>query len=212
LLRRLSTRNNEHPEKACRPFDEQREGTVISEGGGLIILEELEHARRRGARIYAELAGFGASTNSHSWSEPHPQGQGIALAIRKALRDAGLEPDAIDLVSTFGTGVPIQDVSEARGIRAVLGDRGARVPAVAIKGATGNNGAGSGAIDLAVAALCMKHNMVPPAVNLEKLDPQCDLRVVSGDPIDVRVGAVVSVAYALGGGQNAALVLRKVEA
>ncbi len=212
LLKRLSTRGNEQPEKACRPFDADRDGTVISEGGGLIILEELEHARRRGARIYAELAGFGASTNSHSWSEPHPQGQGVALAIRKALQDAQLPPDAVDLVATFGTGVPAHDVSEARGIRAALGDRAGRAPALAIKGSIGNNGAGSGAIDLAVAALCMKHNMVPPAVNLERLDPHCELRVVAGDPIDARIGAAVSVAYALGGGQNAALALKRLEA
>src|SRR5262249_62352383 len=119
--------------------------------------------------------------------------------------------DAIDLVGTSGTGIASQDLSEARGIRAVLGDRTSKIPALAIKGALGNNGAGSGAIDLAVAALCMKHNMVPPALNVEKIDPECGLRVVTGDPIDARAGVAVSVAYALGGGQNAALVLRKVE-
>lgn len=211
LLKRLSNRYNEQPEKASRPFDAERDGMVISEGGGLLIVEELEHARRRGARIYAEIVGFGASTNSHSWSEPHPQGEGIALAIRKALNDARLEPGQVDLVGTFGTGVPAHDVSEARGIRAALGERASSVPALTVKGAIGNNGAGAGAIDLAVAAMCLRNNTVPPAQNLERPDAECGLHFVTGSPTDARINAVVSVAYALGGGQNAALVLRKLE-
>jgi len=212
LLRRLSGRYNGDPARACRPFDADRDGTVISEGGGLIILEELEHARARGARIYCELAGFGASSDTHSWSQPHPQGRGIALAIRKALEDAGLSAEKVDLIATFGSGIVAHDLSEARGIRAALGDRATRIPALAIKGAVGNNGAGSGAIDLGVASLCLKHNMIPPARNTDTIDPECGLNVVRGDPVDARIDAAVSVAYALGGGQNAALVLKRVEA
>jgi 3-oxoacyl-[acyl-carrier-protein] synthase II len=211
LLGRLSTKRNEDPAHACRPFDVDRDGTVISEGGGLIILEELEHARARGARIYAEMVGFGASANSHSWSHPHPEGQGIALAIRKALADAKLTPDQVSMVSTFGTGVSAHDVSEARGIRSALGERTSKVPALAIKGAVGNNGAGSGAIDLAVTALCMKHNTIPAAQNIDRLDPQCNLKLVMGDAVDAKIDTAVSVAYALGGGQNAALVLKRLE-
>ena len=210
LLGRLSTRNDQ-PASACRPFDASRDGTVISEGGGLIILEELEHARARGARIYCEVAGFGASTNAHSWSEPHPQGRGIMLAMQKAIQDAGLSPDQIDLVGTFGCGTTAHDLSEARGIRAALGDRASQAPALSIKASTGNNGAGSGAIDLSVAAMCLKTNTVPPAINTERMDPECGLNVVKGDPIDANIKAAVSVAYALGGGQNAALVLKKLE-
>ncbi len=211
LLKRLSTAHNDEPATACRPFDVNRDGMVISEGGGLLILEELEHARARGARIYCEVAGFGASTNTHSWSEPHPEGEGIALAIRKALADAEVAPSAVDLIGAFGPGTAAHDLSEARGIRAALGERAAAVPTLAIKGAVGNNGAGSGALDVAATALCIQHNTVPPAVNTRVVDPACGLNVVVGDPIDARISTAVSVAYALGGGQNAALVLRRLE-
>jgi len=212
LLNRLTTTHNADPAAACRPFDVSRDGTVIGEGGGLMILEELEHARARRAPIYAELVGFGASNNAHSWSEPHPQGEGIALAIRKALADAQLPADALDLVTTFGTGIVEQDLSEARGIHAALGTRASKVPALAIKGAVGNNGAGSGAIDLSAAMLCMKHNTIPPSLNVQTVDPQCGLNVVRGDPLDARIDVALSLAYALGGGQNAALVLKRLEA
>lgn len=210
LLGRLSTAHNDDPAQACRPFDAGRDGTAISEGGGLLILEELEHARARGAKIYCEVAGFGASINAHSWSEPHPEGRGITLAIHKAVADAGLQPENIDLIGAFGSGTIAHDLAEARGIRAAFGDRAARVPALAIKGAIGNNGAGAGAIDVAVAILCLQNNTVPPAVNLQQMDPACGLNVVQGAPTDVKINALVSVAYALGGGQNAALVLKRI--
>jgi 3-oxoacyl-[acyl-carrier-protein] synthase II len=212
LLKRLSQLHNDEPASACRPFDRSRDGTVISEGGGLLILEELEHAKARGARIYAEVAGFGAGSNSHAWSQPCPEGRGVALAIRKALKDAALDPSDVSVVATFGTGIRDQDLSEARGIRAALGDRASKIPALAIKGSMGNNGAGSGAIDVSVAACCVRHNMIPPAMNVTDVDPECGLNVVTGDPIDAKVDSLVSIAYALGGGQNAVLVLKRWEA
>jgi 3-oxoacyl-[acyl-carrier-protein] synthase II len=211
LLGRLSTRNDD-PTRACRPFDSDRDGLVISEGGGLLILEDLAHAQGRGARVYCEVAGFGASNNAHSWSEPHPEGAGIALALRKAIDDAGLNPDQIDLVGAFGAGTLAHDLSEARGIRAALGEHGAKVSVLATKGATGNNGAGSGAIDLGIAALCVSRGMVPPAQNTERPDPQCGLNIVTGQPLKKEIRTVVSTAYAMGGGQNAALVLKRMEA
>ncbi|NLX12849.1 MAG: beta-ketoacyl-[acyl-carrier-protein] synthase family protein [Phycisphaerales bacterium] len=209
LLGRLSRSND--PGTACRPFDIAHDGTVISEGGGLLILEELEHAKARGANIYAELVGFGASSNTHNWHTPDPQGRGIALAIRKALKDAEVDADSIDMLATFGTGIVEHDQSEARGVRTVLGARAGEIPAMAIKGAIGNNGAGSGAIDLAVAALCLKNNTIPPAANVLNIDPQCAFKVVTGKPMTAPINAVLSVAYALGGGQNAALVMKKLE-
>lgn len=212
LLKRLATKYNDRPQEACRPFDTNRDGIVIGEGGGLLILEELEHARQRGARIYCEVAGFGASTNSHSWSEPHPTGAGIALAIRKALDDAGLGPDQVDLVGACGCGTVAHDLSEARGIRAALSARGSSVPVLATKGAIGNNGAGSGAIDLGIAALCISKGAVPPARNVDRVDPECGLNVVAGAPLQTALRSVVSTAYSLGGGQNAALVLKRMEA
>ena len=212
LLKRLTTRCNDRPEQACRPFDLDRAGTVISEGGGLLILEELEHARQRGARIYCEVTGFGASNNTHSWSEPHPEGAGIALAIRKAMDDAGLKPEEVDLVVACGVGTVAHDLSEARGIRAALSTRGSAVHVLAIKGSLGNSGAGSGAIDLGIAALCLSQGMVPPARNADRIDPECGLRVVTGQPLKTAIRNVVSTAYALSGGQNAALVLKRMEA
>lgn len=212
LLNRLSTSHNDSPETACRPFDASRDGTVISEGGGLLILEEYEHARQRGARIYAEVVGFGASTNTHSWSEPCPEGKGIALAVNKAMDDAGVSADDVNLIGTFGAGLVAHDLSEARGLRRALGERATRIPALATKGFTGNNGAGAGAIDVAIAAMCLKQNTVPAALNVTNVDPQCGLNVVVGNPIDAKIDVAVTVAYALGGGQNAALVLKRLEA
>jgi len=209
LLNRLSTTHNDEPETACRPFDTSRDGSAISEGGGLLILEELEHAKKRGARIYAEVVGFGASTNTNSWSEPHPEGAGIALAVKKALNDAHVTANDVDLLGTFGSGTPAHDLSEARGLQAALGNRAKTVPALATKGTFGNNGAGSGAIDVAVAVMSLAHNTVPAAVNVKSVDPQCGLNVVIGKPVDAKINTVLTVAYALGGGQNAALVIKR---
>lgn len=211
LLKRLAINSNAEPQRACQPFDAQRSGSVISEGGGLLILEELEHAKARGAKIYCEVAGFGASNNTTSWCEPDPEGAGIALAVRKALADGGVTGEQVGLIGAFGTGTTVHDLSEARGIRAALGAQAGAIPTLAIKGAIGNNGAGSGAIDLAVAAMCLKYKTVPPAANTETVDPECGLNVVRGQATDLKASVAVSVAYALGGGQNAALVLKRLE-
>jgi 3-oxoacyl-[acyl-carrier-protein] synthase II len=207
LLGRLS--RERRPEKACRPFAADRSGLVVSEGGGLLILEELEHAKSRGARIYAELVGFGASCNTHDWLTPHPEGAGIAQAIRAALKDAGLTAQQIDLIGTFGTGVVDYDASEFRGLHAAIGTRIEQIPAIAIKGAIGHNGAGSGAIDVAVAAMSLYQNTVPPSLNTENPDPAARLGFVNSGPVDSRARTALSVAYALHGGQNAALVFKR---
>ena len=149
LFGRLACDSNDDPAQACRPFDRRHSGTVVSEGGGLIILEELEHARKRGVRIYGELVGYGASTNTRSWKEPDPEGLGIARAISMAFDSAGLKPESTDLITTFGTGIESFDDSEAAAIKSVFGDRAGEIRAMAIKGAVGNNGAGSGTIDFA---------------------------------------------------------------
>lgn len=205
---RLTTEANDDPTAACKPFDAQRNGTVISEGGGLFILEELENAKQRGARIYAELVGFGASASAQSWVEPPADGSGVALAANNAMKDAGISLGALDLVAAFGLGTVKHDAAEAAGIRAILGKK-SDVPVLAIKGAVGNNGAGSGAIDLAVATLAMYHNTVPPSVNTTNVDPACGLHVVTNDPVDARIGHALSTAYALNGGQNAAIVIKR---
>jgi len=210
LLGRLATDCNDRPEQACRPFDSERTGMVISEGGGLLILEELQRARSRDAYIYAELVGFASANDTHDWNTaPDPQGQALALAIRKALAEASLQPDQIDLVVATGNGLPDHDLSEARALHAALGEHAARVPVMATKGALGNNGAGSGAIDLALACQAMRRGIVPPSRNTGSPDPKCAMNVVARQPLETGINTILSVSYALGGGQNAALLLRR---
>lgn len=208
LGKRLSRRNDD-PQRACRPFAADADGTVISEGGGLVILEELEHARRRGARIYAELVGFGASHDAHRPSSFDPRGGGIALAVKKALRDAGTPAEQLGLIAAQGVGIRERDAAEAAGLRGALGEAAASVPVLAIKGGLGNNGAGSGAIDFIAAVLATHNGTLPPALNTESPDPEYGLRLVHRGPVDARIDAALSTAYALTGGQNAALVIRR---
>ena len=208
---RLS-RRNDAPEQACRPFAADRDGTVVSEGGGLVILEELSHAKQRGARIYAELIGFGAGHDAYMAaqpSEPHPEGRGASVAMRKALADAGIAADDVDLVAAFACGMPKHDQAEAAAIRSVLGERLGDVPVMAVKAGLGNNGAGSGAIDFIAAVLAVHYGTLPPAFNSTPLDAECGLMVHADGPTDVAAGHAISSAYALGGGQNAALVIRR---
>ncbi|HWL94381.1 MAG TPA: beta-ketoacyl-[acyl-carrier-protein] synthase family protein [Phycisphaerae bacterium] len=209
LLQRLVTNSNENPRAACRPFDRDRSGSVISEGGGLLILEEIERAKARGARIYAEVVGFGASTNAASWNKPQADGRGLSIAMKKAMADAGVTADQVDLINASGVGTREHDQSEAAAIRSVFGERAAKVPVLAAKGAIGNNGAGAGAIDLAVTATAFHRGVIPPSLNTDNVDPECGLNVVRGDPADCRSSVAVSMASSLSGGQTAALVLRR---
>lgn len=209
LYGRLTTRGNDDPSRACRPFAPDAEGAVASEGGGLVILEELDRAKARGARIYGELVGFGASTNTTSWSAPDPTGAPVSLAVRNALADARLTAPDVDLMVAFGSGVGAYDASEAAGWKSVMGDRLAQSPAVAVKGAVGVNGAGSGAIDFATGVLALHHQTVPPSLNVESAGACGGLRFAEKDPLDARIEAVASVTYSLVGSQVAALVVRR---
>lgn len=210
LGKRLSTRNDD-PATACRPFGRDRDGTVASEGGGLVILESLEHAQRRGARIYAELVGFGASNDACSAgmpTTPHPEGRGLASAARKALKDAGIAASALDLVVPMACGLPEQDASEARGLATVLDNAAARTPVMCVNGGVGNNGAGTGAIDFIAATLAVHNNTIVRSIHSDPLDPACGLNVSLKGPQDAKIDYALTTAYALGAGQNAALVLK----
>jgi 3-oxoacyl-[acyl-carrier-protein] synthase II len=211
LLGRIVTDRDDQPDRACRPFSATRGGLVVSEGGGLVILEALDHARARDARIYAELVGFGSSANTHSWREPDPDGQAIATAATVAMHDAGVTSDAIDLAAPFGVGTAVHDAAEWKGLQKALGSRADGLPAIAIKGAIGNNGAGAGAVDLAACAMAVHHNTVPPSRNTEDPDEACTLRFATRDPFDAPIRYALSTAFALGGGQTAALVIKKYE-
>lgn len=209
LCGRLNTEDNDHADRACRPFGRNRKGGVIAEGGGLVLLEALDHARARGARIYAELVGFGAACNTTGWSSADVSGRAIFLALQKALADAAATPDEIDLVAPFGAGTPDHDQAEMNAWNQLFGPRMEQVSAITTRGAVGNNGAGSGAIDFAATVMAVHRNTLPPSVNTADLDPTCRFRFAQEGPKDVRVRQALSVGYALAGGQCAALVVRK---
>jgi len=209
LLKRVAASWDGDPAEACRPFDERHCGTVVAEGGGLLILEGLPHAKARGARVYAELAGFGSAQDPAGMDIESPNAGSLHLAVRKALDDAGCEPGDVDLVVTHGTGVPGEDACEARAWGEVLGDAAADTPAAAITGSIGSLFAGAGGAELAAAAMAVHTQTIPPTVNHSAPAEDCGLRFLSEPtPADVRVA--VSAAFSVGG-QCGACVLKRVE-
>src|SRR5688572_17617019 len=206
LLRRATETHNETPEQAVRPFDAEADGTAVGEGGGLFILEEYERAKARGAKMYAELVGFGASQDTYSVTQPDPKGTSYGKAITKALADANLPPNAVDVLVPCGLGIPAHDRAELAGLHNVFGGGLERVPMAPIKAQTGNLAAGSG-VDAAAAVLSLHHNTIPPAVNTRKPIEGVKLNV-KPEARDARVNVAVSSVYSLGG-QNAALVFRR---
>jgi 3-oxoacyl-[acyl-carrier-protein] synthase II len=207
LLGRLNETRNDAPERAVRPFDQEAAGTVCGEGGGLLILEEFEHARKRGAKIYAELVGFAASQDTHKVTEPEPSGHSYGKAIENALKDAKLSAKEVDLLIPHGLGIPNHDRAELKGLQSALGGELKRIACSPIKSQLGNLAAGCGA-DAAAAVLAIHHNQVPPARNTRKQIDGASLNV-SPDPRDGRTNVAISTTYSLGG-QNAALVFRRV--
>lgn len=208
LLKRVATDSNDAPEKACKPFDANRSGTAIAEGGGLLILEEIEHARARGARVYAQVAGFGASTNPGDWTNPEHHARAVQLAMQRAMADAGVTAADVDLVVAFAPGTKNHDAGEAMGIAAALGDQVKRATVTALKGALGTCGAGAGAIETAVAAMAVETGCIPPTVNCQRPDPAFAINIAR-EATSRQVKVAITVGYAMGGGQYGALVLRK---
>jgi len=204
-MRALSTRNEE-PERASRPFAVGRDGFVISEGAGIVVLEELEHARARGARIYAEVAGYGSSADAHHITAPHPEGEGVVLAIERALESAGLGPSDIDHVNAHATSTPMGDEGEARAIRRVFGAHAEKLLVTAPKSMLGHTLGAAGGIETAVLALTLARSLIPPTINLDERDPACELDIVTGSAREGRVNAAVKNSFGFGG-TNASLVL-----
>lgn len=207
LLKRANEMCNDRPAEAVRPFDQDAQGLAIAEGGGLLILEEYEHATRRGARIYAELAGFGASQDTYRITDPSPDGHSYGKAVGNALADANLPPAAVDLIVPHGLGIVSHDRAEIAGLRGVFGNGLERVPMAPIKGQIGNLAAGSG-VDAAAAVLSLHHGKIPAAINTRKGIDGLHLNVAS-EAREAKIGVAVSSVYSLGG-QNAALVFKKV--
>src|SRR5688500_15891093 len=207
LLGRLTETHNDAPEGGVRPFDADADGTAIGEGGGLLILEEYEHAKARGAKIYAELVGFGASQDTHKVTDPEPTGHSYGKAIGKALADADIPPAGVELLMPCGLGIPSHDRAELNGLTQVFGGGLERVPFAPIKAQTGSLAAGNG-VEAVGAVLAVQGGKIPPAVNTRKVLDGRKLNVAS-ETRDANVNVIVTSVYSLGG-QNAALVFKKV--
>ncbi len=202
----LSDRNDLGP-KACRPFDRARTGAVLGEGSCVLLLEEYEAARARGARIHAEVVGFGSGFDCHATMTPHPDGRGLARAMTAALRDASLSPGDVGYVAAHGSGTRQGDASEARALRTVFGKDAKGTAASSVKAATGHLMAAAGALNVAVAALALERGTLPPTLNLEDVDPQCAFDWVEGRPREARATHALALARGMGG-QNVAVALR----
>lgn len=204
----LSTRNDE-PDKACRPFDADRGGFVMGEGSGILILEEMEHAKRRGVHIYAELVGYGASGDAVHVVQPDPEGKGAALAFKNALADAGIEPEQVDYINAHGTGTDLNDQMETKAIKEVFGPHAYKLSVSSIKAATGHMLGAAGAVELIATVLAMQNNIIPPTLNLENPDTDCDLDYTPLVSKSRRLEVALSDSLGFGG-HNAALLVRKV--
>jgi 3-oxoacyl-[acyl-carrier-protein] synthase II len=207
-MRALSRRNDD-PLRASRPFDAGRDGFVMGEGAAVLVLEEFEHARARGARIYAEVAGYGLSSDSHHITEPDPGGAGQARAIRAALAEAGARPEEVDYVNAHASSTPLGDELETAGLKLALGAEHARsIPVSSIKGATGHCLGSAGAVEAAVTVLAVQRDVVPPTINYEQPDPACDLDYVPNEARRLPVRLALSNSFGFGG-HNAVLAFRK---
>jgi 3-oxoacyl-[acyl-carrier-protein] synthase II len=206
-MRALSTRNDA-PEKASRPFEKDRDGFVIAEGAGVVILEELEHARKRGARIYAELAGYGATADAHHITAPAPEGIGAQRCIKRALGDARVPADAVGYINAHGTSTEFNDKNETAAIKAVFGAHARKLAVSSTKSMTGHMLGAAGAVEAGISALAITRGVLPPTINYETPDPECDLDYVPNHAREVAVDAVVSNSFGFGG-TNAALVLTR---
>ena len=205
-MRALSTRNDE-PEKASRPFDRDRDGFVIGEGAGILVLEELEHARSRGAHIYGEVVGYGATADACHVTAPAEGGAGAARAMLAALREAGLHPDDVDYINAHGTSTPLNDKAETSAIKAVFGKHAWDIPVSSTKSMTGHLLGAAGAVEAIICLLAIRDSIVPPTINLENPDPDCDLDYVPNVARRHRVRVALSNSLGFGG-HNAALILR----
>ena len=207
-MRALSQRNDD-PAHASRPFEADRDGFVMGEAGAVLVLEELGHAVRRGARVYAELVGYGVSSDAQHLTEPDPTGQSPARAMRMAFADASISPEQIDYINAHGTSTPLGDASETQVIKRALGEHIARkVPISSTKGATGHSLGASGAVEAIFCALAIHEGVLPPTINYETPDPECDLDYVPNEARDADVGVAVSNSSGFGG-HNASIVLRR---
>jgi 3-oxoacyl-[acyl-carrier-protein] synthase II len=207
-MKALVTDSNENPDGASRPFDATRAGFILGEGAGMLVLEELEHAQARGARIYAEIVGYATSNDAYHPIAPQPEGEGAARAIRAALADGGVSPDEIDHINAHAASTPAGDIAEAKAIRMVFGDRAESIPVTSVKGAIGHCMASAGALETITAVLSLHTQVIPPTRNHRNPDPEIGLDVVSIEARKAVVNVISKHSFGLGG-QNACLILRR---
>jgi 3-oxoacyl-[acyl-carrier-protein] synthase II len=208
-IKAVSERNDE-PEKACRPFDVGRDGFVMGEGGVMFLLEDLELARARGARVLAEVVGYGASADMHHYTAPHPEGAGAIRAMRKALRKAGMQPHEVDYVNAHGTSTKLGDVAETKAIHEVFGEHAPKLAISSTKSMHAHLLGAAGAMEAAACVLAIDRGLIPPTINLDDQDPECDLDYVPNRARAATVDVAMSNSFGFGG-HNAALVIRRPE-
>jgi 3-oxoacyl-[acyl-carrier-protein] synthase II len=207
LLTALSTHNDE-PTKASRPFDLHRDGFVLGEGSGMLVLEDLDHARKRGARIYAELTGYGSTADAFRVTDSHPDGRGAIACMQGALDDAGFKPDAIGYINAHGTSTQVNDRVETMAIKKIFGDRAYSIPVSSSKSMLGHLIAAAGAVELITCVKVIREGVLPPTINYEVPDPECDLDYVPNTAREKRVDHVLSNSFGFGG-QNVSLIVSR---
>ena len=205
------SRKNGDPTRASRPFDRERDGFVMSEGGGVLILEDLENARRRGASIYAEVVGYATTNDSYSITHPLPDGRQAKRAIQLALEDANVDPSEIDYINAHGTSTPLNDKIETKIVKDIFGERAYKLPVSSNKSMIGHSLGASGAIEVIASTLAIKYQFIPPTINYEFPDPECDLDYVPNKGRKACINTVLSCSYGFGG-KNSNIIIRKLSA
>ncbi len=202
------SRRNDEPQRASRPWDKDRDGFVLSDGAGVVVLEELEHAKARGAKIYAELVGYGMSADAYHMTSPAPGGEGAARCMKNALRDAGLNPDEVDYINAHGTSTPAGDIGETQAMKAALGEHAYKTAVSSTKSMIGHLLGAAGGIEAVLSALAVQNQVAPPTINLDNPDPECDLDYVPHTARDMKIDVAMSNSFGFGG-TNGTLVFKR---
>jgi len=208
-MKALSTHNDE-PERASRPFDRERDGFIISEGSGVLILEERDRALKRGAKIYAEVIGYGANGDAHHMTAPAPEGEGAARCMRLSLKDAGIAPTEVDYINAHGTSTEYNDANETQAIKKVFGEHAFKLAVSSTKSMTGHLLGAAGAVEGVFSVLALRHGIIPPTINYENPDPDCDLDYVPNQARRADIRVVLSNSFGFGG-TNACVIFRRAE-
>jgi 3-oxoacyl-[acyl-carrier-protein] synthase II len=206
-MKAMSTRNDD-PKHSSRPFDKDRDGFVMGEGAGVIVLEELEHSKKRGAKIYCEIGGYGNTADAYHLTAPSPNGEGAARCMKMALRSGGLTIEDVNYINAHGTSTPQGDVCETQAIKTVFGERAKKIAVSSTKGATGHMLGAAGAVEMTACALAIKHGIVPPTINYQTPDPECDLDYVPNTARELKVNAIINNSFGFGG-HNASIAAKR---